>query len=724
MNITETFPYFSFLTTTDTVGSNPEAAVGSECSTGSTTCPTDVVQELETLQPKAIPQPLKQKECTQPEEEKKLVEELLKETETSLLHHKLACPAVSCQKISADDQKAEKSLKDKFKHKWLTDKSLAYCSKTEIWWLAYVEGKGMYCLLCRKHNTKNEQNKSKVISSDPAVRYRKPTITSHADSRQNHAAIEAEHLQRVSTLHKESVNRENVADDVLYKALMSVYWIAKHEIPIRKLVPLLQLLEKVAVTEMKYVTHRSAGSVRELFLTLGQIILEQLLEKVHRSNFVGLLCDNVTDIATLEQFISFTQFVDPNSGEVCTDFLFVENALANSKSADAQTLFTILTSKLQELKITTEKCSSFVSDGANVMLGVRSGLATRLKELYPTLISVHCICHKLALACADTSKDLDYIAGVERDVRTLWKAIENSPKRTNMYLSVQEELKSLRLQDQSKKIVARRLKKACHTRWLSMGQALDTVYRDLEAVLRTGYGDDHIKSLSKNFFAERVTEENDQANVNAEKLKAEWGKFKIDLIDWKDELPRDIKEGKAATTSTTWTLHRMTRQPSFCHFFPLLFSLAERCLSIPVSNAWPERGASALERVKPRLRNRLKNDMLQALLQVSINGPAAESDACANIIQSAVDAWNSAKKRRNIPQSRGMASTPAAVTQVQVAQVQVADAAVQADDNEQMETIKAEVQAATTALKLTEDRFEDDDNADDSDYDSDFDFEY
>ena len=145
----------------------------------------------------------------------------------------------------------------------------------------------------------------------------------------------------------------------------------------------------------------------------------------------------------------------------------------------------------------------------------------------------------------------------------------------------------------------------------------------------------------------------------------------------------------------------MTRQPSFCHFFPLLFSLAERCLSIPVSNAWPERGASALKRVKPRLRNRLKNDMLQALLQVSINGPAVESDACANIIQSAVDAWNRAKKRRNIPQSRGTASTPAAVTQVQVA-----DAAVQADDNEQMETIEAEVQAATTALKLTEDRFD------------------
>lgn len=106
MNITENFPYFTFSITTDTVGPNPEAAVGSECSTGSTTCSTDVVQELETPQPKAVPQSLKQKECTQQDEEKKLLEELLKETETSLLHHQSTCPAVSCQKISAEDQKA------------------------------------------------------------------------------------------------------------------------------------------------------------------------------------------------------------------------------------------------------------------------------------------------------------------------------------------------------------------------------------------------------------------------------------------------------------------------------------------------------------------------------------------------------------------------------------------------------------------------------------------
>lgn len=117
-------------TTKDTVGSTPEAAVGSKCSTGSrsaaTTCSAEAVDELETLQSKAIPQQPKQPECTQQEKPEKLVEErFFEEIETSLLHHQSTCPAVSFQKISTDDQKGEKSLKDKCNHEWLTDKSLA-----------------------------------------------------------------------------------------------------------------------------------------------------------------------------------------------------------------------------------------------------------------------------------------------------------------------------------------------------------------------------------------------------------------------------------------------------------------------------------------------------------------------------------------------------------------------------------------------------------------------
>ena len=76
-----------------------------------------------------------------------------------------------------------------------------------------------------------------------------------------------------------------------------------------------------------------------------------------------------------------------------------------------------------------------------------------------------------------------------------------------------------------------------------------------------------------------------------------------------------------------------------------MLELAEVCLSLPVSNAWPERGASAIKRLKTRLRSSLKNDMLDALLQVSINGP--EVNDCQPLIAAAVKEWL-AKPRRKI----------------------------------------------------------------------------
>ena len=41
-------------------------------------------------------------------------------------------------------------------------------------------------------------------------------------------------------------------------------------------------------------------------------------------------------------------------------------------------------------------------------------------------------------------------------------------------------------------------------------------------------------------------------------------------------------------------------------FYPLLSNVADHecCLSIPISKAWPEGGASALKRIKTRLRSR------------------------------------------------------------------------------------------------------------------------
>ena len=89
-----------------------------------------------------------------------------------------------------------------------------------------MQGKGMFCLLCRKHNVSNKFNKSKTFKIEPSVRYRKPTLPEHVSTQQHRDAVAAEHLQRVSDFHKEVVDRENTADSVLFKVSIAIYWLA------------------------------------------------------------------------------------------------------------------------------------------------------------------------------------------------------------------------------------------------------------------------------------------------------------------------------------------------------------------------------------------------------------------------------------------------------------------------------------------------------------------
>ena len=45
----------------------------------------------------------------------------------------------------------------------------------------------------------------------------------------------------------------------------------------------------------------------------------------------------------------------------------------------------------------------------------------------------------------------------------------------------------------------------------------------------------------------------------------------------------------------------------------------------PGTNAWPERRASAVKKIKSRTRSAMKNDLLNGLMHISINGPKANS---------------------------------------------------------------------------------------------------
>lgn len=89
-------------------------------------------------------------------------------------------------------------------------------------------------------------------------------------------------------------------------------------------------------------------------------------------------------------------------------------------------------------------------------------------------------------------------------------------------------------------------------------------------------------------------------------------------------------------TPLEWTLQRLLKMKSeFGYFFPKLVTLAENSMSAPVTNAWPEQGASTLKRLKTRFRNRFNSDLFNTLMEITLNGPPVQFPK-AEVIQSSL----------------------------------------------------------------------------------------
>ena len=65
------------------------------------------------------------------------------------------------------------------------------------------------------------------------------------------------------------------------------------------------------------------------------------------------------------------------------------------------------------------------SNGASAMVGIHNGMSTQLKREQPTLISVHCVAHRLSLAVTQAAK---LVSPVERFKNHL-NSLFGSPNR-------------------------------------------------------------------------------------------------------------------------------------------------------------------------------------------------------------------------------------------------------------------------------------------------------
>ena len=134
--------------------------------------------------------------------------------------------------------------------------------------------------------------------------------------------------------------------------------------------------------------------------------------------------------------------------------------------------------------------------------------------------------------------------------------------------------------------------------------------------------------------------------VNQEQLQTEWKLLKYDLLAWK--LPQSVKDGKLSCAE--WVMQQLVKQKfTYQAHFPLMITVVEALLVIPVSNTWHERSASKVKLIKNRLRSLLKGDMLNSLLHISLNGPRVTLDDGKQVIKVSVVSWLAEKNRKKLP---------------------------------------------------------------------------
>lgn len=97
--------------------------------------------------------------------------------------------------------------------------------------------------------------------------------------------------------------------------------------------------------------------MREMFILMGEMVKSEVVKKSQQASFMGLLIDEVMDIAQREQHVSFIRYVDQDTYEVKTDFLAVNDILESSTSANTETIKSVVVKQLSDCDLDINKLS-------------------------------------------------------------------------------------------------------------------------------------------------------------------------------------------------------------------------------------------------------------------------------------------------------------------------------------------------------------------------------
>ena len=214
--------------------------------------------------------------------------------------------------------------------------------------------------------------------------------------------------------------------------MQCLYWLVHSEIP--HTTNYSSLVDAVRLTGCEYFKHLYKGEnakyksqriIQEFLEVLVRQIEHKQLQELKSSMFYSIMIDESTDVAVLSEMVVYACYVTATK-TIKTAFMNIINLF----NGTAETIEKAVLDYMESKDLALARRAGLGTDVAKVMTGRVNGIAARLKRRQPMLTSIHCVCHRLALAASQAGKNLPFIDKKFKPTLTqLFYFYQNSPVR-------------------------------------------------------------------------------------------------------------------------------------------------------------------------------------------------------------------------------------------------------------------------------------------------------
>lgn len=200
----------------------------------------------------------------------------------------------------------------------------------------------------------------------------------------------------------------------------------------------------------------SNDTIHRRIRDMSQNIEQNTAKTLANSNF-ALQIDETTDITGKAQLIAFVRFIHEN--DIINQFLCCRE-LPNFTTG--KHIFDVISSYLEEIKVSWNSCIGICTDGAPAMTGHLKGFVAHVKELNGDILFTHCFLHREALVTKYLPSELKIV--LEQCVKMV-NYIKSRPLKSRLFSNLCQAME------------AKYESLLLHTevRWLSRGKVLSRV---------------------------------------------------------------------------------------------------------------------------------------------------------------------------------------------------------------------------------------------------------